>query len=331
MGCWNKTCGLSQLPIHAGTPTVNFLIVENIPYGDEGETPNQPCYADTYWSLIPLPFYGEYNDYGWQEDDAGEEWKYSLLDSHYKNSIVLSPSGVKDSESKFKIYGDAGENPFANSKNLGNAIHGNLINIKNYSNKPAAIASMMIDRKLFEELTVIISSGPRYGEEEIILSKYELVTFAENIIKYVKSVTDISEDDDELATALKRSKFEFMILDYNNSETLEAIGINREDSYYHPAYWFWSWLLAGISSHGFETRKFLREQGMNIPAKELVDAFLFNHLMDSLRRQFIPMGHEGSQDGVGDIHLRFAAAYTNRVNAIIDSWEWDEDGEYEED
>lgn len=324
MGCWNKTCGLSQLPIYAGTPTVNFLIIENVPYGDERETPNHPCYSDTYWSLVPLPIYGKYNDYGWQEDDAGEEWKYSLLNAHYKDVISMSLSGVKNAASEYKRYNDAGEKPFTNSENLGNAIHGNLIHIAQMGKK-SVISSMMVDRDLFEELTARISSGPRYGKDEISLTKDELVVFAENAINHIKTVTATADDEEP---GMGFIRMEMLSLDYNSDTTLEALGIDKDDSYYHPAYWFWLWLAAGLSSHGFETRNFVKRQRMNVPAKELVDAFLFNHVMDSLRRQFIPMGHEGSQGGIGDIHTQFATAYMNRVNAI--KAEWDEDKEFED-
>lgn len=59
MGCWNQTCMLSRLPIHAGDKVVAFLIHET-PFGHSGGI----CYSTDLYQPIFIPIYGQYNDYG---------------------------------------------------------------------------------------------------------------------------------------------------------------------------------------------------------------------------------------------------------------------------
>lgn len=64
MGCWNKTCGLSNLPIHAGEPVMVFTLVQRNDISDF-------CYSTALYSPVLLPFYSEYNDYGAGENSSG--------------------------------------------------------------------------------------------------------------------------------------------------------------------------------------------------------------------------------------------------------------------
>ena len=75
MGSWNKTCSLSNLPIFHGDKTVLYFIVNRTYQGAAA----MPSYPSAEWVPIPLPFYGTYNDYGWQDMDKGQEWKLDVL------------------------------------------------------------------------------------------------------------------------------------------------------------------------------------------------------------------------------------------------------------
>ena len=67
MGCWNTTCGISGLPIHAGEEVVVFLLTQN-----QYSFMEEFVYNDTYFKPCLLPFYGNYNDYGDVEDCYGK-------------------------------------------------------------------------------------------------------------------------------------------------------------------------------------------------------------------------------------------------------------------
>jgi hypothetical protein len=67
MGCWNKTCGLTGLPIHAGTPVYVFALI------------SQPgSYSGEYWTPVLAPFYAVYDDYGGGENNTGITLPYIL-------------------------------------------------------------------------------------------------------------------------------------------------------------------------------------------------------------------------------------------------------------
>lgn len=59
MGCWNVTCGLTNLPIRN-----NDEIVQIIVKGNGKISAIHSHYANDYFSPVGLPLYGTYNDYG---------------------------------------------------------------------------------------------------------------------------------------------------------------------------------------------------------------------------------------------------------------------------
>ncbi len=63
MGCWNKTCGLSNLHITAGTSVYGFVLEKNKHYDH--------CYSTSLFSPLLLPFESTYDDYGGGEDSSG--------------------------------------------------------------------------------------------------------------------------------------------------------------------------------------------------------------------------------------------------------------------
>lgn len=73
MGSWNHTCAVSNLHIRAGKEVAVFLLVKN--YHDSGES---FCYGNALYDVVPLPFYGKYNDYGGVEDCHGAGLPYIL-------------------------------------------------------------------------------------------------------------------------------------------------------------------------------------------------------------------------------------------------------------
>ena len=87
MGCWNGTCGISQMPILAGQKIWAFLI------GIGGYTDNPSssghCYSTDLGFPMTLPIRGVYNDYGGIED----------IEENYNMELILDafrcPAGNK--------------------------------------------------------------------------------------------------------------------------------------------------------------------------------------------------------------------------------------------
>lgn len=84
MGCWNKTCAVSNLHITAGQRVVIFML---------GKQPKQYdfCYVNSYYDLCLLPFYGEYNDYGAAENCSGIGMNYIV--EELRNKLVEMEQG----------------------------------------------------------------------------------------------------------------------------------------------------------------------------------------------------------------------------------------------
>jgi hypothetical protein len=61
MGCWNGTCGISQIPITAGERVACFFLKHN-KHSDNGGSGF--CYSDNQYCPITMPIFGEYDDYG---------------------------------------------------------------------------------------------------------------------------------------------------------------------------------------------------------------------------------------------------------------------------
>lgn len=63
MGCWNGTCGITNLPIHHGEDIVFYILRENRLRDCPGFGAGI-CYSDELFSPLGLPIYGKYDDYG---------------------------------------------------------------------------------------------------------------------------------------------------------------------------------------------------------------------------------------------------------------------------
>jgi len=75
MGCWNATCGLSQLPIHHGDHVVGFLLEGR---GNSGRNEGHLgaggyCYSTDLFAPLFIPVFGKYDDYGSIEDIKGSK------------------------------------------------------------------------------------------------------------------------------------------------------------------------------------------------------------------------------------------------------------------
>lgn len=66
MGCWNHTCAVSNLHVMAGQDVMVFLLLKNHSADDSSF-----CYGNALYDVVPLPFYGKYDDYGGVEDCHG--------------------------------------------------------------------------------------------------------------------------------------------------------------------------------------------------------------------------------------------------------------------
>lgn len=88
MGCWNGTCGVSQLPIHCGDK-VKLVLLKKSMYIEDSVKGGGFCYSDGLFQPYSLPISGEYNDYGTIENIIDPE------DKQFKNlSKIIDPDVI---------------------------------------------------------------------------------------------------------------------------------------------------------------------------------------------------------------------------------------------
>lgn len=86
MGCWNETCGVTQLPINAGDPVRLFVLVNKEHW--KGKMPGGGwSYSNDLWGPLGAPVQGTYDDYGGIEDIVHNQ-DTELLLSRIKEGFV---------------------------------------------------------------------------------------------------------------------------------------------------------------------------------------------------------------------------------------------------
>lgn len=85
MGCWNGTCGLTNLHIKHGDEVMVFAMVKN-------RKVDSLCYTTPFYSPLLMPFYAKYNDYGGGEDCSGIGLKPVI--EAIKSNLVELPVGA---------------------------------------------------------------------------------------------------------------------------------------------------------------------------------------------------------------------------------------------
>lgn len=106
MGCWNGTCGISQLSITAGKKVKAVVIVNDFSLPEASGF----CYNSDYASPYSFVFEGDYNDYGSVENIKDTKstrlFKEFFAEGLKNNSIEVKPDSYYDKE----MFGDEEKN-----------------------------------------------------------------------------------------------------------------------------------------------------------------------------------------------------------------------------
>lgn len=358
MGCWNKTCGLTQLPIHDGERVITFLLVKK-----EGGYQSY-CYNNWAWELIPLPIYGKYDDYGWMEADAGQEPKLKMLHHFTKDKLArrkphregiadgpedLGWNAVDDVSSLkdkgYVRYDNINDDPFETFEALGEAMHGNLFGLKGWHGEVCEISHMMIREDAFNSLKTAVTLGdgfyPGVELEHLnkVLEAHDLWKNAQEEELAQKLEDANAAGDNDLAQTLKSEQFILSYMDDRVSdEIVETIlhplrkEYNVEVKYDHACVDYWFLNYARYPSHGSETgalaSSFIKKFKKFLKFETIFDAYALANIFSELRKSYSPMGGEGSQNGTNVITTKFPLAYLEASHNI--DHRWDEDDVEEE-
>ena len=311
MGSWNKTCGLTQMPIFSGDEVITFYLIEK-PFKTDAMT----SYASGYWGYIPLPFYGIYDDYGFLDMAKGEEWKLSLMKDAYGKSVVIN-----EPTDKFVDNWKVDENIFDDYEKFKDAIHRNRLHFRLYHEKNSCISFVMFEKKTFDTLKQI------YKPEKLmkILKGFkEYINDINNIKipdyfqKYIEAANGDAIEIKELISSM---------LGYDSSieEFSSKHKINKWNNIEYALLKFWFSKYSSINeSGGFGASSMkgcIKEKINSIPENVLIDSFLAEVILSKLRKQWYPAGHEGSQDELNSDHKAFLKAYKARMNVIEHQWD----------
>lgn len=359
MGCWNKTCGLTQLPIHDGERVVTFLLVK-VESGYDSY-----CYNNWAWNLIPLPIYGKYNDYGWMEEDAGQENKLKLLSEFFKGDLTRRNAyreGIADGpedlgwnasddvsgldEQGYIRYDALKDDPFVSFEALGESMHGSMFGRKDYGGEVCEISHMMIREDAFHTLRdgVLLGDG-YYPAVELEHLRKVLETNdawqAEKRAALQAELADAEANGDAVAVSAVQSRIllDLYTRDRVNDSTIEKIlkplraeyGIKLDYDHACMDYWFLNY--ARYPSHGSENglaSTFNREFGKSLNFDTIFDGYAIQTIFTELRKSYSPMGGEGSQNGTNQITAMFPLAYLSASENIDHSWDDEDEDEYED-
>lgn len=170
MGCWNKTCGLTGLPIHAGTPVYVFVLI-----GQPGS------YSGEYWTPVLTPFCAEYDDYGGGENNTGIGLPYILnkLADECINKTILDNNNL-DIDAFYE------------------SIREGKLTIPSWDGKPARVSFTMMHKsivdEIFDKFTIKKYVGDGNGNYTYISNTYaDFVKDIPSLLESLKLEEDILE------------------------------------------------------------------------------------------------------------------------------------------
>jgi len=305
MGCWNKTCGLSNLHITAGTPTYVFVLERNKDY--------DPCYATGLFSPVLLPFESVYDDYGGGEDSSGVALPFVM-------------KGLKDQLVEFEL----GENEYHDiavkregftDKLFFEACHEDRMQIQGrFDKEPTQVYFTMMRKDIVDSILETRVIEDYVGEGKGTHG------YGNNYIRY--KFADI--------TASVRPLIERLLEDISKSEN-EYIRFAIFDSMHRYRNEFHAAKYLSYDSHRYSRIvdvKHLASRALEIGTVESINklegllienlkAVFIDSFMHSARKTWIPGGHEGSQSSSGGA-LRLLAKVT--IDALDkERAEWMED------
>lgn len=295
MGCYNITCGISQFPIFHGQKTVNFIIVEN-GWG----TPVRPCYSTDTWAPLPVPIFGEYNDYGGQDDDDGQDAKYAFMKAWTARELIRTPEKEGEQDS-YDRYPNVTE-PFINGETIDRSTHAQKFSLDNamgkrYSGKTHRnIAMFMMHRSVYDGLTAeYVQDYP----ERRVWTREELV--AELDLYFVDFNKDMKAAKKSNGTDAGMAVFNMLHGGmYAQDWFKKKYG---EKSYSHPMYGILMFYSERYSEGPFCSLREAHLAGA-VTTTDIVQVYLMFQAMRSLRKSFHPQSGNGSQDDIEEYHTK---------------------------
>jgi hypothetical protein len=311
MGCWNKTCGLSNLHITAGSDVYVFVLEESTDKTDR-------CYSTAFWRPLILPFSSKYNDYGGGEESSGPG--FQLIMDGIANRPVEMEVG-KNEYHDIAVKSDGfGEEQFFES------VHENrLFTSYRPGGKETMIDFVMmrkdivdhiLENRVIEQYVGEGKGTSGYGNSYIHYKFEDILKdmpeFLDEIIKLTTPHTG------EGADALNRMSARMMmrgfsgVFDYNHTNRVSKWV--RSDDYRFSS-------IVDVSEQVTELLKSDNRTKAEALLTEYLKGQYINGFMEATRKNWAPGGHEGSQSQEVDDYRLLINAMTTVLDA--EKAEWD--------
>jgi hypothetical protein len=277
MGCWNKTCGLTTLPIMSGERTYVFVLERVKEITDH-------CYSTHLYSPLLLPFESTYNDYGGGEDSGGPA--FQLIMDAIKRQLVEMPVGENQYHDIAVSREAWGEELFFES------IHEDRLRVNYRHDGGSEVSFVMMRKDVIDDLLETYEFEEYVGEGKGTRgykNSYERYRFAD-LVAGIDPLLDAAE------RIMKEEKWGwprldmvvFRYLEEPNTKNRAAAWLRNDESYRYSS-------IVMVRSHIVE----LLKQGDRETARELLiehlKAMFVNTFMEITRKSWIPGSNEGSQ------------------------------------
>ena len=289
MGCWNKTCGLSNLPIMAGEPVYVFVLEKHDP-----KYTTEQCYTTWLYKPAMIPFYAEYNDYGAGENCSGIG--LNILMNNIRDVLIEMPQGENKCHDIPVV-----RNGFT-VKNFFESVLESRLFMKNAYDNAVNIDFVMFRKDIVDyvlnnyQIETYVGSGKGnsgYQNNYVAIKFQDLVNDVPNLIKLISENIDKTVPYFVLENMLHKHKLLIMKFmrfdDYQNSRIFRNIGELLVNNCENP-------------------------QRLKEILTDVLKFMWINMYMTHVRKTWIPAGHEGSQNDERNAYRTLIAA----TSAVLD-------------
>lgn len=287
MGCWNKTCGLSNLHIGAGDPVYVFVL--------EDKRDDSMCYTTSLYRPLLLPFQSEYNDYGGGENSSG-----IVLD------LILS--AITEDLDELEVGDNQCHDIAVKKKGFDEELFFEAVHEDRLSVRGTKLTFTMFRKDIMDDIL------NNYQVERYVGDGKGTHGWGNNYIQYgfkdivadlpvlIKSLTEGSDEEFEFLKDLpeeQRARFRLRMMGFDSLHKLR--GTNKAADWLQGDSYRYSRLVDA---------KLIASDMLAASEYDKLTEFLTQHLkavyvdsfMHAARKTWIPGGHEGSQNTDQDAH-----------------------------
>jgi hypothetical protein len=317
MGSWNNTCGLTNLPIISGEEVYVFPIqeVDNSKYRSH-------CYSTALYKPMMVPFVAKYNDYGAGEECSGvaldlfvEEMRRELVELEVGENQYHDIAVKRDDFDIDKFF---------------EAVHKYRMFVKGWGTTDRPVYFTMIRKDVADRMWKEWTFDQYKGSEGTVPEGFESdqyyiknVTYAKiaaMIPEYLAAISKVVEQLNNEEITIDRYIIGSLLLRNEVAEKFLLDGIFR----YFGHHDFWDLLntkeciIKYIMSGDLDrAEEFIRN---------FIIGIMINHMMESTRRIWLPVMHQGSQSEEY-AEYRFLNSLANDVITARESEFEDDNGE----